>query len=177
MEEQERAQVLAQLQTMREELGGIEERMEAVRSQATMVANTLAQLIGAKEAMDRYSSGEGEEEVLVPVGGDAFFSGRIASKERAVVGIGTGVFLEMPTAKASMFYDKRVEEVKGALSQMEQVRGRLAQQHDQIAEQYEALVEALQREMQAAEAGPQPVTLFPPGERKAGKGKKRQKEE
>ncbi|HLF06608.1 MAG TPA: prefoldin subunit alpha [Thermoplasmata archaeon] len=157
MNEQERAQLASRLESLREDFETLAARLEAVGNQAQMLASTLAQVVGAREAMEKYASGEGEEEVLVPVGADAFFHGKLANRERAVVGVGVGVFLEMPVAKGKEIYEKRVEEIKAALSSLEQTRGKLDSQQKQMADQYNQLVEIAQSE--GAE-GAQPVQFF-----------------
>jgi prefoldin alpha subunit len=157
MDEQERAQLVAQLEELRDGFETLGARIEAVRGQTQLLASTLAQVDGARQALERYASGEGEEEILVPVGADAFFPGKLTDRDRAVVGIGAGVFLEMPVARGKEIYEKRVEEIKGALGQMEQTRAKLDAQQKQMAEQYSQLVEIAQAE---GGKGPQPVQFF-----------------
>jgi prefoldin alpha subunit len=161
MDEQERARLVGQLEELREGFESLSGRIEAVRSQTQALASTLAQAEGARQALEKYASGEAEDEVLVPVGADAFFHGKLATNGRAVVGIGAGVFLDMPVVKGKEIYEKRIDEIKGALTQMEHVRTRLDQQQREMAAQYNQLVEIAQAEGAGGPGGPQPVQFFP----------------
>jgi prefoldin alpha subunit len=173
MNEQERAQLASQLEALRDGFESISARIEAVTGQAQLLASTLSQVEGARQALERYASGAGEDEVLVPVGADAFFHGKLSDKERAVVGIGAGVFLEMPVSKGKEIYEKRVEELKSALGSLEQTRAKLDVQQRQMAEQYNQLVEIAQAE---GSEGPQPVQFFEGESKKeAGAPSKRKK--
>ncbi|KAL5339823.1 Prefoldin [Aspergillus crustosus] len=64
---------------------------------------------------------KGKEEILVPLTSSLYVKGRLAGRERVLVDVGTGYFVEKTTAKAIEFYDAKVKELETNLADLEKV--------------------------------------------------------
>ncbi|KAL4872819.1 hypothetical protein BDV12DRAFT_161583 [Aspergillus spectabilis] len=63
----------------------------------------------------------GKDEILVPLTSSLYVKGRLADRERVLVDVGTGYFVEKTTAKAVEFYDAKVKELETNLGELEKL--------------------------------------------------------
>ncbi|KAI1909866.1 subunit of tubulin prefoldin [Ophidiomyces ophidiicola] len=62
-----------------------------------------------------------ENRILVPLTNSLYVRGHLAGKEKVILDIGTGFYVEKSIAKATLFYDGKVEALHGNLRDLEKV--------------------------------------------------------
>ncbi|KAL1955789.1 hypothetical protein VTO42DRAFT_8109 [Malbranchea cinnamomea] len=64
---------------------------------------------------------EKKDEILVPLTSSLYVKGKLADREKVLVDVGTGFFVEKTTSKATEFYKNKVEELNANLRDLEKV--------------------------------------------------------
>ncbi|EAS31429.3 prefoldin, alpha subunit [Coccidioides immitis RS] len=64
---------------------------------------------------------EGKSEILVPLTNSLYVKGQLADREKVIVDVGTGFYVEKSTSKAIEFYNGKVEELQTNLRDLEKV--------------------------------------------------------
>ncbi|KAL4976819.1 Prefoldin [Aspergillus desertorum] len=64
---------------------------------------------------------EGKDEILVPLTSSLYVKGRLADREKVLVDIGTGYYVEKTAAKAIEFYEQKVKELETNLTELEKL--------------------------------------------------------
>ncbi|KAI9371400.1 Prefoldin [Aspergillus egyptiacus] len=64
---------------------------------------------------------QGKDEILVPLTSSLYVKGRLVDREKVLVDVGTGYYVEKTTAKAIEFYEKKVKELDANLAELEKV--------------------------------------------------------
>ncbi|EEP81096.1 conserved hypothetical protein [Uncinocarpus reesii 1704] len=69
------------------------------------------------------ATGNAEEksEILVPLTNSLYVKGHLADREKVIVDVGTGFYVEKSTAKATEFYNGKVDELQTNLRDLEKV--------------------------------------------------------
>lgn len=101
-------------------------RLDAYRSQMNGLAQQHQILIASRqdhlrareslEGIDRSSAGD---EMLLPLGGEAYVRGRVQKDAPILLGIGSGVTAEMDRAKASEVIAERITRIEQAVHDIE----------------------------------------------------------
>ena len=100
MNEQELRQAMSALEVYRLQLQSIAENMQLIQI-------SIEEMTRARETLAQYKdAGEGSE-ILVPVGGNSFVFAKVASSDKAVVGIGTGISVEKDMGEAVQTMEER----------------------------------------------------------------------
>lgn len=101
-------------------------RLDAYRSQLNGLAQQLQLLsasrqdhLRARESLDGVDRAEAGSEFLLPLGGDTFVRGNISQQAPMLVGLGSGVLVEMPRPKVAELLAQRVERIDLALRDLE----------------------------------------------------------
>ncbi|KAL4905912.1 hypothetical protein BDW74DRAFT_152276 [Aspergillus multicolor] len=63
----------------------------------------------------------GASEILVPLTSSLYVKGRLADREKVLVDVGTGYFVEKTAAKAVEFYEQKVKELETSLTELEKL--------------------------------------------------------
>ncbi|KAK2761554.1 subunit of tubulin prefoldin [Arachnomyces sp. PD_36] len=67
-------------------------------------------------------SGSGQkDEILVPLTSSLYVKGKLADREKVIVDVGTGFYVEKTAPKAIEFYNNKVEELGSNLRELEKV--------------------------------------------------------
>ncbi|PGH12194.1 prefoldin, alpha subunit [Polytolypa hystricis UAMH7299] len=66
-------------------------------------------------------SGGGETDILVPLTSSLYVKGKLADREKVIVDIGTGFYVEKTTSKAVDFYTNKVKDLEANLRDLEKV--------------------------------------------------------
>ncbi|KAL2819015.1 Prefoldin [Aspergillus cavernicola] len=64
---------------------------------------------------------KGKDEILVPLTSSLYVKGRLVDREKVLVDVGTGFFVEKTTAKAVEFYEAKVKELETNLTELEKL--------------------------------------------------------
>ncbi|MFY9717824.1 MAG: prefoldin subunit alpha [Thermoplasmata archaeon] len=101
-------------------------RLDAYRSQLNGLVQQHQILIAsrqdhlrARESLDGIDRSSASDEVLVPLGGEAYIRGRVHRDTPVILGIGSGVATEMDRAKAAEVIAQRITRIEQAVSEIE----------------------------------------------------------
>ncbi|KAL4755081.1 hypothetical protein BDW72DRAFT_86919 [Aspergillus terricola var. indicus] len=64
---------------------------------------------------------EGKDEILVPLTSSLYVKGRLTDREKVLVDVGTGYYVEKTAAKAIEFYEQKVKELETNLTELEKL--------------------------------------------------------
>ncbi len=93
----------------------------------------------AREALDGLERSGPEAELLVPVGGDTFLRGTPRAIDRVLVGIGSGVVVEMERPKASELLAQRSAQLEQAAQDLEGQMRSLEERINLLSNRLEAM--------------------------------------
>ncbi|KAL4947701.1 Prefoldin [Aspergillus filifer] len=98
---------------------------------------------------------EGRDEILVPLTSSLYVKGKLADREKVLVDVGTGYFVEKTAAKAVEFYEAKVKELDVNLAELEKHVSTKSQQQRLFEEalRQKLMSEATASSAQAAAAG------------------------
>jgi prefoldin alpha subunit len=71
---------------------------------------------------------EGREEILVPLTSSLYVKGRLTDREKVLVDVGTGFYIEKTPPKAIAFYDDKVKGLDANLQELEKIVSGKSQQ-------------------------------------------------
>jgi prefoldin alpha subunit len=101
-------------------------RLDAYRNQLNALAQQHA-ILGtsrqecerARESLDGIDRAEGTSEYLLPLGGETFVRGSIVRAAPVLIGIGSGVAVEMDRPKAAELLAQRISQIDQAVRDLE----------------------------------------------------------
>ncbi|KAJ5158708.1 Prefoldin [Penicillium coprophilum] len=64
---------------------------------------------------------DGRDEILVPLTSSLYVKGRLTDREKVLVDVGTGFYVEKTAPKAVAFYDEKVKGLEGNLQELEKI--------------------------------------------------------
>ncbi|KAL3458816.1 Prefoldin [Aspergillus heterothallicus] len=64
---------------------------------------------------------QGRDEILVPLTTSLYVKGRLVDREKVLVDVGTGYYVEKTAAKAIEFYEQKVKELETSLGELEKL--------------------------------------------------------
>lgn len=111
MNDDELRQALATLETMKVQL-------DAMAQQARFFQLSLEETMRAHDTLDAFAKAKEGDEVLVPAGASSFVIATVASKRKAVVGIGNKVSIDMDLDEAAKYMADSANEVKDAIQKL-----------------------------------------------------------
>ncbi len=123
-------------------------QLSQMLQQHQMIQASRADHLRARESLEGLERTGPSPELLVPVGGDTFLRGTPKESERVLVGIGSGVVVELDRPRASEILAER-------LGRLDQAGQELETQMRALEERITALSNRLEALSQAAE-GPEP---------------------
>jgi prefoldin alpha subunit len=114
--EQQVQEDLIRLDAYRSQLNGL------VQQHQILVASRQDHL-RARESLDGIDRSSASDEVLVPLGGEAYIRGRVHRDTPVILGIGSGVATEMDRAKATEVIAQRITRIEQAVHDIEDQMG------------------------------------------------------
>ncbi|MFA5860929.1 MAG: prefoldin subunit alpha [Candidatus Thermoplasmatota archaeon] len=123
--EAELREVVLRGEQLRQQLAAMEDQRELVMDlagDARRALGTLEHLTTAKEG----------EDTLVPLGAGAFIHARIQDHTHAITNLGSGIHAELPVAESRDRMKARVENLDGAMSQLNKDISRVAEELSRI---------------------------------------------
>ena len=138
-QEQEVQEGLARLDAFRGQLN-------AMLQQHQYLTSSRAEHVRARESLEGFDRTGDTPEVLVPLGAETFVRGQPVRSTSILIGIGSGLVVEMERPKASELLAGRVDRIDQAIQELEgQIRG--------VEERVNALSERLDRMTRGGPSG------------------------
>jgi prefoldin alpha subunit len=94
-------------------------QLQAILQQHEILANSRAEHARARESLEGIDRAAADSEFLVPVGGEAFVRGSVVKEAPVLLGVGSGVVVEMDRAKASETIAQRITKIEETLRELE----------------------------------------------------------
>jgi prefoldin alpha subunit len=132
---------------MRQAIGTIEyykAQLESLTEQQQIIHYSLEENLRAVETLKEIGHCQTDSEILVPVGGSSFVYARVASNEKVLVGLGSGVSVEKDIDDALQTLDARVEELRESAGRIDERRSRIEQEHAKLSQMVQEAYQKLQ---------------------------------
>jgi len=120
-------------------------RLEAYRNQLASLAQQRQILLAsrqdharARESLDGIDRAEAATEYLVPLGGEAFVRGKVERAAPVLLGIGSGVVVELERPKAAELLAQRLGRLDQALRDLDGQIGTLEERIELVSRRLEA---------------------------------------
>ena len=127
-------------------------RLELYRNQLSqmlqqhqMITASRADHQRARETLEGLDRTGADPELLIPVGGDAFLRGSPRDSARVLVGIGSGIVVEMERPKASQLLAERLVRLDQASQDLENQMRALEERINVLSSRLEALSQGAER--------------------------------
>lgn len=108
MDENEAREAAAMIETAKAQY-------EALMRQREIIGLTIDEHARAKDTISRVATGNPGDEILVPVGAEAFIHARISEDKNAVIGVGANVSFQRSPEEAEKLLSARIDELNRAL--------------------------------------------------------------
>lgn len=120
-------------------------RLEAYRNQLASLAQQRQILVAsrqdharARESLDGIDRAEATTEYLVPLGGEAFVRGKVDRTSPVLLGVGSGVVVEMERPKVAELLAERLGRLDQALRDLDGQIGTLEERIELVSRRLEA---------------------------------------
>jgi prefoldin alpha subunit len=141
---------LARLEAYRDQLAALVRQQELVRM-------SLESHARAQQTLEELEGFELDREMLIPIGGETFLKAAPRSKEKVLLGIGSGIVAELDRARAlEVLKERRSQLEKSEQSLLGQVR-RLEQEAANVQVRVQAMYQQAQALAEAERKGTAPV--------------------
>jgi prefoldin alpha subunit len=105
---------------------------EGIMRQINLTQLTAEGLDRALSAVDELDKAEVGQEILVPIGSGSFVHGKLASKEKVVLNVGSGVSIEKTATEAKKILSIRKAEVLDGSKKLNDVLAKIDQEMQRI---------------------------------------------
>jgi len=95
----------------------LENRLEDLLKQREMVISKLIEIQNTLGSMDEIE--KSKEEILFPIGAEAYTFGKVIDKNRIMVDVGANVILEKTLKEGKQILEKRKIEIENGLGEMQ----------------------------------------------------------
>ncbi|OKL60244.1 hypothetical protein UA08_04511 [Talaromyces atroroseus] len=102
-----------------EQLTNSHAKLRAAQSKFRDCVRTINDGVVGKQSKNA-GSGAGDG-ILVPLTSSLYVKGRMADRQKVLVDVGTGFYVEKTTAKATEFYNKKVKDLEANISDLEKI--------------------------------------------------------
>jgi prefoldin alpha subunit len=114
-------------------------QLNAMLQQLQILSNSRQDHLRARETLDGMDRIDPDAELLVPVGGEIFVRGSASQKSPVLVGIGSGVVVEMERPKATEILAQRILQIERAASDLEGQMRSLEERIQGLSQRLEAM--------------------------------------
>jgi prefoldin alpha subunit len=139
MDEKEIQEKVVAYRLLESRLNGLVKQREAIASKLIEIENTLA---GIEEF-------EKSDEILFPIGAEAYVPGKITDKNKIIVEVGAGVVMEKTLEEAKGILNKRKEDIIGLLQNIQKDMMTTSSHMDQLGSD----IQTFSGESEGTEAG------------------------
>ena len=123
--EEEIRRLLATYQQYQAQAEGIMRQINLTQ----LTAEGLDRALGAVDELDKAEVGQ---EILVPIGSGSFIHGKLASKEKVILNVGSGVSIEKTATEAKKILSIRKAEVLDGSKKLNDVLAKIDQEMQRI---------------------------------------------
>jgi prefoldin alpha subunit len=113
---------------------------ESIVRQLNLTQVTMQGLDNALSAVDALDKAEEGQDLLVPIGSGSFVHGTLASKEKVILNVGSGVSIEKTATEAKEILKVRKDEVLEGSKKLNEVLAKI----DQEMQRIQAIMEQLE---------------------------------
>ncbi len=117
----------------------LESRLDALLKQREMMASKMIEIQNTLGSMDEIE--KCKEEVIFPIGAEAYVFGKVADKKKLMVDIGAGVILEKTVEETKEILNKRKNDIENALNSMQKDIGEMSAALDQLGPELQSMSE------------------------------------
>jgi prefoldin alpha subunit len=119
---------------------------ESLSEQQQVLQLSLQEYARAKETMANWKKTKEGEEILVPIGGNSFVFAKVGVRDKALVGIGSGVTVERPVDDAIASIDARIKELTEAQKKLGENLAAVEMRSSQLTQAVQVEYDRLQRQ-------------------------------
>jgi len=138
-----REDVEAEIQNMLGILQNTRDQIEQLRTQAELMRISLEEHRTAIDTLEAYKDVREGDEVLLPVGANAFIFANASATKSAVTELGAGISASLPIHAAVEKLRKRIERIESSRKKMVEAGTRLEQNAASLEEQVQAMYASL----------------------------------
>ncbi|EED24117.1 prefoldin subunit 5, putative [Talaromyces stipitatus ATCC 10500] len=102
-----------------EQLTNSHAKLRAAQSKFRDCVRTINDGVVGKKSQQAAQSADNS--ILVPLTSSLYVKGKLADREKVIVDVGTGFYVEKTTAKAIEFYNKKVKELEANITDLEKI--------------------------------------------------------
>jgi prefoldin alpha subunit len=117
----------------------LESRLDGLLKQRDMLISKMAEIQTTLNSIDEIQ--KSKEEVLFPLGSEAYAFGKVADKKKMVVEVGANVALEKTPEEGKEILKKRIEEIGKGLNSIQQGIIETSSALDQLGPQIQENIE------------------------------------
>lgn len=93
-------------------------QLDSMAQQSKIFQISLEETMRARDTLKAYSEAKEGDEILIPAGASSFVVAKIASTEKAIVGIGNKLSVDMDLSEAAKYMADSVVEISEAIKQL-----------------------------------------------------------
>jgi len=138
-----REDVEAEIQNMLGILQNTRDQIEQLRTQAELMRISLEEHRTAIDTLEAYKDVKEGDEVLLPVGANAFIFANASATKSAVTELGAGISASLPIHTAVEKLRKRIERIDSSRKKMVEAGTRLEQNAASLEEQVQTMYASL----------------------------------
>ena len=94
-------------------------QIDGINQQVNMVELTIKSMESTIEALTSLNKTATKTEVLLPLGSNSFARAKLSDNKNVIVGVSMNVLVEKSIPDAIKLFDKNIEELNGALAEMQ----------------------------------------------------------
>lgn len=119
----------------------LESKLDGLLKQRDMVASKLVEIQTTEASIDEIE--KSNEEILFPIGAEAYISGKVIDKKKIIVEIGAGIVLEKTVEEGKQTLDKRKTEIEAALNDIQTDIARISSSLEQLEPELQEMADGL----------------------------------
>jgi len=125
----------------------LEARLDSLLKQRDILASKLVEIQTTLQSIDEIE--KSKEEILVPIGSEAYTFGRITDKKKLIVEIGANVALEKTVEEGKEILNKRKAEMGNALNSIQKSILEISSNLEQLGPEIQELAGELEKTSEA----------------------------
>ena len=122
----------------------LEARLDSLVKQRDVLINRLIELQSTLQSIDEIE--KSDEDILFPIGSNAFKSAKIVSKDKMIVEIGANVALEKSAEEGKVIINRRKDEIEGLINQIQDEIQKISVAVNQLGPELQEMANKLQKQ-------------------------------
>jgi len=118
-------------------------QLEGLGRQRELIQLAVEEHARARETIKNLTTGKPGDEVMIPVGADAYVYAKVSERREAVLGVGSNVSIQRAPEEADKLLEVRIDELSQTFRKVseraEQLEAMIQQATEKLQEQYDAL--------------------------------------